>query len=174
MGKTDWMRVKLDLEKAYDQINWSFLRAVLVMEGCSDYMVELIMVYVTLASLFVLWNGEKLEAFRPGKGLRQGDPLSSYMFVLCMVVLGQKILCLVLTKEWRTIKLSKSGPAMSHLFFANDMFLFRKASKQQATVMATLLGDFFRFSGQKENMAKSKLYMSWNTNRAVELALSLN
>lgn len=57
------MAVKLDLEKAYDRISWSFLRKVLIAIGLEEHMIELIMFCVTSASFSILWNGEKLDSF---------------------------------------------------------------------------------------------------------------
>lgn len=135
-------------------------------------MLELIMFFVTSASLSILWNGEKLEAFQPKRGLRQGNPLSPYLFVLCMEVLSHRILEKVESKEWKSIKLSHRGPTLSHVFFVDDLFLFGEAFKSQAHLIELVLHDFYGISGQKVNVGKSKLYVSRNTNSAIELAIS--
>lgn len=61
-------------------------------------------------------NGDKLPAFIPMRGLQQGDPLSPYLFVLCMEVLGQNINNAVTSKAWRQICMSRTGPTISHFF----------------------------------------------------------
>lgn len=83
--------VKLDSEKARDRIDWEFLRVVLRVIGLEEKIIDLILFSVSSAVHSVLWNGEKLEAFSPQMGLRQGDLLSLHLFVLCMEVLSQWI-----------------------------------------------------------------------------------
>lgn len=86
-----YLAVKLDLKKAYDRVSWTFLKNVLVV-GLETNLVELIMHTVTSASLAFIWNGEVTEDFKLTRGLRQGDSLSPYLFVLCMEVRGQWII----------------------------------------------------------------------------------
>lgn len=83
---------KIDLEKAYDHVNWPFLRSCLQKFGFPDIAIELIMHCVITTSLSIIWNGGRLHAFSPTRGLRQGDPLSPYLFVICMELLSYDIL----------------------------------------------------------------------------------
>lgn len=85
------MAVKVDLEKAYDRVSWSFLKEILRDVGFLEDLVKLMMFCIKSIELSILWNGKKLEPIKPRSGLRQGDPLSIYFFVLCMEVLGQRI-----------------------------------------------------------------------------------
>lgn len=74
----------------------------------------------------LLWNGEKTEPFSPARGLRQGDPLSPYLFVLCIERLCHQIEVAVGQGEWKPISLSRGGPKLSHVCFANDIFCLSK------------------------------------------------
>lgn len=114
-GRKGWMLLKLDLEKAYDRIRWDFLEDTLNAAGFSDKWTRWVMQCVSGPSMNLLWNGEKTTSFRPERGLRQGDPLSPYLFVLCMERLCHLIDQSILDKQWKPINLSR-GDRSFHIF----------------------------------------------------------
>ncbi|WCJ36333.1 Polynucleotidyl transferase ribonuclease H-like superfamily protein [Euphorbia peplus] len=154
------MILKLDLEKAYDRISWQFLRDTLVLLGLSSHWVNLIMNCVASSDMSVLWNGCKLKGFTPTRGLRQGDPLSPYLFVLCIERLGHMIEDAVLCANWKPIEVSRGGMSISHVFFADDIILMAEASIPQAVVINNIMQHFCDVSGQRMNASKSKVYFS--------------
>lgn len=81
------MVVKIDLENAYDRVDWKFLEDDLREVGFGEFLIRVIMGCLTSSQLSVLRNSTRLDSFKPEQGLRQGNPLSSYLFVLCMEVL---------------------------------------------------------------------------------------
>lgn len=83
---------------------------------------------VTTSSLSVLWNSEPKQYFKPSRGVRQGDPLSPYLFVMCMERLFQTIEEAIAQEKWNPIRASRDGPLLSNLFFADDVVLFAEAS----------------------------------------------
>ena len=87
-------------------------------------LVNLIMDCISSSLISILFNGGQLDSFRPSRGIRQGDPLSPYLFILCMEYLSLKIFEACQAKKWKPIKAFRSGPAFSHLFFADDLLLF--------------------------------------------------
>lgn len=113
---------KIDLEKAYDNVSWIFLRETLKFYGFPEVTINLIMSCVTSSQVFILWNGSRLLAFKPGRGLKQGDPMSPYLFVLCMERLLVLIQSLVDKGEWKPILLSKHGPPIS--YFSTRMMCY--------------------------------------------------
>ncbi|KAL5733231.1 hypothetical protein ACOSQ2_032923 [Xanthoceras sorbifolium] len=97
----------------------------------------------------VVLNGEISDAFSPGCGIRQGDPISPYLFVLCMEKLSHLIVDCVNKGSWKPIAVSRGGPLISHLFFADDLILFGHATTQQAESMKLCLDRFCGSSGQE-------------------------
>ena len=138
-GREGYMAVKVDLEKAYDRLEWSFIHKVLQAFRFPHNIIKLIMSCISTSSLFVLVNGCTLEAFNPLRGIRQGDPLSPYLFIMCMEYLG----CLIEEKcskdSWCPFKASRRNIKISHLFFANDLILFAKVTKGIGEVIPEVL-----------------------------------
>lgn len=90
-GGTGYMTIKIDLEKAYDKNEWAFIREMLIEFNFLDNIIDLIMSCVSSVSISLLFNGGCLESFLPSRSIRQGNPLSPYLFILCMEYLGYLI-----------------------------------------------------------------------------------
>lgn len=161
--KKHGMIVKIDLEKAYDRIDWYFLTEVLRTVGFGCNLIQVIRSCLDSATLSLLWNGKWLEPFKPERGLRQGDPLSPYLFILCMEVLAQRIQQAVQSKQWTAPLVGRRRVSISHRFLADDLLLFGQASVTQAKVMFGILHTFCGESGQKVNGAKSRIWYAPKT-----------
>ena len=164
-GKTGCLAFKVDLEKAYDSLSWEFLDAAIRDFGLPSNICDLIMTCVKSSSLSILWNGARLDSFSPTRGLRQGDPLSPYLFVLCMEKLSIYISQRVGEGSWLPISISKDGPPISHLLFADDVLLFCKAKNSQVRIVLDTLDDFCMASGLRVNFKKSRALSSKNVSR---------
>lgn len=164
-SKKGGMLFKLDLEKAYAKVSWKFLLDTLIFFNLNPSWTALIMSCVTTVSTSILWNGETLDAFSRGCGLRQGDPLSPYLFVLYMECLSILINQKAEEGKWKGIKASRNTNPLTHLFFADDLILFGQDSISSCNVMMRVINEFCSMSGQTISLAKSKLYVSPDVSR---------
>ena len=171
-AKNGFMIIKLDLEKAYDSIEWSFIRDVLKFFEFPSQWIQLVMSLISIVSYQILFNGGKLDPIIPSRGLRQGDPLSPYLFILCMEYLHFLIHDKCQRKLWDPIKSRKYGLAFSHLFYADDIILFAKANSKNCRTILQTLQDFAEVSDLKINFQKSKVYFSKNVDNRTRDLLS--
>ena len=93
--------------------------------------------------------GGALNAFQPSRGLCQGDPLSPYLFILCMEVLKALIEDKFRENLCNPINASQGGPTFLHVFFADDLMLFAKANRKICVAIKEVLDSFCEISGQK-------------------------
>ena len=103
-----------------------------------------------------------MEPIQPSKGIKQGDPLSPYIFILCMEFLGQLIEEKCNEKLWYPVKASKSSPSFSNLFFADVLMLFAKANQGNCIAIHEALDTFCEKSSQTVSESKSRVYFSPN------------
>ncbi|CAL1383991.1 unnamed protein product [Linum trigynum] len=171
-GTKGSMILKIDLAKAYDRINWKFLEATLIATGLPMDFVKLLMACVTTARFQVMWNGGFTESFQPSRGLRQGCPLSPYLFTLCIERLNHCIKDSINRKAWKPIFLSKDGPPLTHLFFADDLVLFAEANQKQGEEILACLNRFCEASGEQVNKDKSCVFFSKNTRGQLKKSIS--
>ena len=127
-----------------------------------SHLISLIMSCVTSSSISVLFNGGALDHFLPSRGIRQGDPLSSYLFILYMEILGVFILEKCDAKLWDPISSSRGGATFFHLFFADDLVLFEKADVRNCRAIRDVLDTFCDLSRQKISAKKSRVFFSPN------------
>ena len=82
------MALKIDLEKTYDKLEWSFIKDMLIRANILVDLINIIMSCVSMVSTSILVNGEAIDPIYPSRRIRQGDLLSPYLFILCMDYLG--------------------------------------------------------------------------------------
>ena len=115
---------------------------------------------VTSSTFSILRNGNKMPPFKPTHGLKQGDPLSPYLFILCMEKLSIAINNVVLQVNWEPIHITNPGPKLSHLLFADDVLLFSKAKNSQLRFISDLFDRFSHASRLKINLSKFRAFYS--------------
>jgi hypothetical protein len=169
--KKCYMAVKLDMSKAYDRVEWSFLEATMLRLGiCAPY-VENVMKCVRSVSYRFKVNGNITETIIPGRGLRQGDPISPYLFLLCAEGFSALIQDAEEREKINGIKLAPGAPSVNHLLFANDSLLLLEASVESAAEINTILRNYEEASGQVINRDKSSILFSANTPRRKKEAI---
>jgi hypothetical protein len=152
--------LKLDMRKTFDRVEWPYLRAIMLRMGFSRRWVDLIMSLVSSVSFSVLFNGTPMEEFRPSRGLRQGDPISPYLFLLAAEGLSGLLKQSQQSPHLQGIKVAPSAPAVNHLLFVDDSLLFVKATNEGASEVMELLTKYCDASGQRINLEKSSVFFS--------------
>jgi hypothetical protein len=148
---------KVDFEKAYDSISWSFLDYMLRRFGFDGKWRNWIKACVFAGSLSVLVNGCPTEQIDISKGLKQGDPLAPFLFVLVAEGFGALMKKAVGMGFFKGIRLCDSGEHISHLQYADDTLLVGEACVENLWTMKAILKWFELISGLKVNFLKSKL-----------------
>lgn len=162
------MAVKLDLEKAYDRLEWSFIHKLLQAFHLPHMLIKIIMSCVASSNIVILVNGGALEPFEPSRGLRQGNPLLPYICIMCMEYLSHLIEQKCVVGSWAPLKASCGNLDILHLLFADDIILFNKVEVAKCEAMVEVLGKFCSEFGQKISMEKSRIYFLANVSNSVK------
>ncbi|XP_074346544.1 uncharacterized protein LOC141685334 [Apium graveolens] len=126
-----------------------------------------IMRLIQSVSYSFLYDGNVFGDVVPRRGLRQGDPISPYMYILCAEGLSSIIRRNEETGLLHGCTIARGAPAISHLLFADDCYFFFKAEGVEANVMKRILNRYENISGQMVNYSKSALTFSANTTAQV-------
>lgn len=154
--------LKLDISKAYDRLEWSFLEAILLRLGFARAWIDVIMCSVKSVSYSILFNGNPTGYIVPSRGLRQGDPLSPYLFIFCAEGLSSLITHSITHGSLKGLVMCPGAPVIHHLLFADDSFLFGEATEGECLQFRQVLNIYERASGQKINLEKSSVVFSKN------------
>ncbi|CAN1777113.1 LINE-1 reverse transcriptase homolog [Linum perenne] len=160
--KNQDMCLKLDMRKAYDLVDWDCLERLLRSYGFSDTWCNWIGACVRMVRFSVMFNGRPLEFFQPSKGIRQGDPLSPFLFILMTNALSSLVEGSLNRMEIQGIKLNRRGPRLNDCLFADDTILFGKASTEELTRILRIINNYGNVTGQEINPDKSSIFFSKN------------
>ena len=123
---------------------------------------------VKTVSYLVLVNGEPCGMIQPTRGIRQGDPLSPFIFLLCIEGLNGRIKKAENNGEIHGFSLYRRGPKLTHLLFADDSLLFCRATIEECGKVLEILNMYEEASGQKVNRSKTALFFSKCTRREMK------
>lgn len=162
-GRQGLVAVNVDMSKAYHQGEWSFLEGMMNALGYSAAPLNVIMTCVCSVSYRVKFNRKLTDDFLPQRGLRQGDPISLCLIILCaetFSVLQQRA---ELDQSIEGVQTCPGAPRINHLIFADDSRIVMKATAASANRLQEILALYESQSGQKINRDKSSAFFSKGT-----------
>jgi hypothetical protein len=170
-GSDGLVAVKLDMSKAYDRVEWSFLEKIMEKMGFVEAWIKLVMNCVRSVSYWVKLNGNLEDPFIAERGIRQGDPLSPYLSILCVEGLSALLKSTEEDGSLQGIRLCTGAPKINHLFFADDSLIVMRANASNAAKLQQILALYERQSGQMINKDKSSAMFSRGTGQRAKQEL---
>jgi len=165
------MIMQLDIAKAYDKLNWNYIMKVLIAFGFDHNWVRWMLALISSSSFSILVNGSPSETFTPSRGLRQGDPLSPFLFILMMEGLGKAIEDANDAGKVKGIQLSNNGQALTHQQFVKDTMLQGIPTVKEAHAYKQILKDVAKAFSLEVNLSKSKIFF-FNTHISIQRNIS--
>jgi hypothetical protein len=156
-AKKDCLIFKVDFEKAYDLVDWGFLEYMMGRVGMRAKWVAWMKACVFGGSMSVLVNGSPTEEISIQRGLKQGDPLAPFLFLLVAEGFSGLMRNAVELNLFEGFKIGGNGLVVSHLQYADDTLCIDKATVENLWTMKALLRGFEMASGLKINFSKSSL-----------------
>lgn len=148
------------------------LQAVLEFMNFIPNWVKWIMACVSTIQFTLLVNGSITQNFNPSKGLRQGDLLSPYLFLMCSNILSLALIKAEENQDLKDVKLGRNGLSFTHLLFVDDSLLFFRKDDKSLEAIKRILSWYCSISRQCVNLCKSDLYCSPNMDRGEQEALA--
>ena len=131
--------------------------------GFQESWVAMIMECITVVTYSILVNGEPKGLITPTRGLRQGDPLSPYLFLFCAEGLNAILNQASESGDIHGFSICRNGPKLTYLFFADDCLLFCQSTLEECVKIQQILAYYEEASGQVINWDKTTLFFSKNT-----------
>lgn len=150
------------MSKAYDSVEWHFLEKMMRKMGFAERWTQLIMKCCSTVKYRFKMNGSLTDEVVPRRGLRQGDPISPYLFLLCVEAFSSMLNQADQSGKLEGIKICHGASSFNHLLFADDSLIFRKVSEESAHYLEHILNLYEVCSGQTINVDKASIVFSKN------------
>ncbi|XP_035547372.1 uncharacterized protein LOC118348908 [Juglans regia] len=145
------------------RVEWDFIEAIMTKMDFPGHWIHITKACLSSVSYSVLVNGEPQEKFAPSRGLRQGNPLSPYLFILCAEGLSSLLKHAEACGNLTPVTIGRGPIKVSHLFFADDSLLFCQTKYEEINCVLKILELYEKGSGQVINKDKSAIFFSKNT-----------
>lgn len=149
--------IKLDLSKAFDRVEWNFLITIMQKLKFPNHLISLIHHCLISTQIAVRFNQQKTSYFSPPCGLRQGDPLSPLLFILCIQGLSMLLNESLFSERWQPIFIKKNPLSITYRTFADDIILFLPSFHSGNARTFKRFHIFSPASGKRINFSKSNI-----------------
>ncbi|KAJ4730974.1 RNA-directed DNA polymerase (reverse transcriptase)-related family protein [Rhynchospora pubera] len=152
--------MKADVNKAFDKLDWEFLQLAMRHLNVPDKFIQLLVSSYSRAKITININGRGNDFITPTQGLRQGCPMSPYVFIMAMEVLSRLLQGAMRKNMIRGVKVAHTSPCITHAIYADDLILMGDTAEAEVQVFTSLLHKFALASGLCINPSKSGLWFS--------------
>ncbi|GJX09286.1 RNA-directed DNA polymerase, eukaryota, reverse transcriptase zinc-binding domain protein [Tanacetum coccineum] len=149
---------KIDIQKAYDTVSWEFLKDIMGRFGFPSKMTDWITTCISTPKFTICVNGERYGYFKGGRGLRQGDPISPYIFTMVMEMLNLIVKNEIMKNNTFKYHFSCRQLKITHLCFSDDLIMFSHEDKGSVTILRNALNKFSAMSGLYPNLSKCTMF----------------
>ena len=153
-GKKGALALKLDVSKAYDRVEWSILSRMMIKMGFLEVWVDRVMCCVSTPSFSIKINGKAYGNITPSRDLRQGDPLSPYLFLLCAESFTSLLAKAEMDGKLNGMAICRIAPKITNLLFADDSLIYCQANENEVQVVSNTLQLYANASEQCINFEK--------------------
>jgi hypothetical protein len=156
--------IKIDLAKAFDRLEWDFIVLALQKQGFNSHFIKLIKACISNSKFSVIINGNHYGKFKSQRGIRQGCPLSPYLFVIAINELAVQLQEELQKENIKGVTLGPNCPSIFSMMFADDLLVCGQANQREAKTIWNTINNFCKRSGQTPNWSKSSILFSKNVN----------
>ena len=155
--KKRWVIIKIDFEKAYDSVSWKFLYYMTARMGFCEKWVHWIKKCLESSSISILVNGSPTKEFKPSRGLRLGDPIAPFLFLIAAQGLSGLVNQVARKEVFSGLKVNTKNVEVKLLQFADDTFIMCESNIQNIIVIKVILRCFEIYFGLRINFFNSKI-----------------